>query len=79
MLDLLAYDLPALSVAATDTFRHVVLAYLGPGAAVSTIGTFLALLAAVIVAFVGFFWYPIKRYLGRNNSQEPDAVTTPED
>lgn len=36
-------------------------AYIGPGAGLSAIGTVLAFLAAVVLAIVGFVWYPIKR------------------
>lgn len=43
------------------------IAYIGPGAGLSAIGTFLALLAAVIAALLGFLWYPIKRILRRKN------------
>ncbi|RLP55415.1 MAG: hypothetical protein D6160_06620 [Ketobacter sp.] len=39
-------------------------AYVGPGAGLSAIGSLLALLLAIVVAFVGFFWYPIKRLIG---------------
>lgn len=39
------------------------LAYIGPGGALSAVGTLLALLAAVALALVGFLWYPIKRLL----------------
>ena len=35
------------------------LAYLGPGGALSAIGSFLALLAAVVLALVGFVWLPL--------------------
>lgn len=78
MFDALAYGLITLSVTATETFRQVTLAYLGPGAAVSTIGTLLALVAAIIIAFIGFFWYPVKRILGRKKVQEPEAVPNPD-
>jgi len=44
------------------------LAYVGPGAGLSAIGTFLALVAAVFLAIVGFIWYPIKRLFGRKSS-----------
>ncbi|MBK8979383.1 MAG: hypothetical protein IPM29_26085 [Planctomycetes bacterium] len=39
------------------------LAYLGPGGALSSLGSFLALLGTVVLAVVGFVWYPIKRLL----------------
>lgn len=37
------------------------MAYLGPGGALSAIGSFLALLAAAILALLGFVWYPLRR------------------
>ena len=36
-------------------------AYIGPGAGISAIGTVIALLGAILLAVVGFVWYPIKR------------------
>ena len=79
MLNLISYDLILLSVTATETFLQTILGYLGPGAAISTIGTFLVILLALIVAFVGFIWYPVKRLSGRKKLQEPDAVPNPEE
>ena len=35
-------------------------AYVGPGAGLSAIGTLLVLLAAVLLAIVGFVWFPVK-------------------
>ena len=43
-------------------------AYIGPGAGISAVGSLLALMAAVLLAIVGFVWYPVKR-LRRNRSQ----------
>ncbi len=40
-----------------------VIAYVGPGAGLSAIGAFLAVLAGIVVAIVGFLWYPIKRLI----------------
>jgi hypothetical protein len=37
------------------------LGYVGPGGALSAVGTFVALLLAVVFAIVGFVWYPLKR------------------
>lgn len=42
-------------------------AYIGPGAGLSAMGAFLALLVAIIAALFGFLWYPIKRILRRKN------------
>ncbi len=56
-------------------FSSQALAYVGPGAGLSAIGAFLALLAGVIIAIFGFLWYPIKRIL-RNRKNASNG--TPE-
>jgi cellobiose-specific phosphotransferase system component IIC len=38
-------------------------AYLGPGAGLSAIGSVLSLVVGIIVAVVGFLWYPFKRLM----------------
>ncbi len=43
-------------------------AYVGPGAGLTAIGTMLALAAALVLAVVGFVWYPVKRLLRRRNA-----------
>ena len=48
-----------------------VLAYVGPGAGLSALGSLLALVAAVFVAIVGFLWFPIKRLFGRKRTSPP--------
>jgi hypothetical protein len=58
----------ALSLWVTPAF-----AYLGPGVGLSAIGAFLALVLGVIVAFVGFIWYPLRRLLRRGKA----ASTSP--
>lgn len=40
-------------------------AYIGPGGGIAAIGAFLAILAGILVAIVGFIWYPFKRLLRR--------------
>ena len=44
-------------------FAAPALAYIGPGGALSFIGSAIALIAAVVLAFFGFIWYPLKRGL----------------
>jgi hypothetical protein len=39
------------------------LAYVGPGAGLSAIGSVLAFIAAILAAILGFLWYPLKRIL----------------
>ncbi|RNF33239.1 hypothetical protein A7A09_017555 [Paracoccus methylarcula] len=51
------------------------LAYVGPGAGLTALGTMIAVIAVVLLAVVGFVWYPLKRLLRRNkpadDRQEP--------
>ncbi len=42
------------------------LAYIGPGAGLGAIGTVLAVIGVVLLAVVGFLWYPLKRVLKRS-------------
>ena len=53
-------------------------AYIGPGAGITAIGTVLALIAAVLLAIIGFLWYPIKRMMRkrRENEKEVEATDT---
>lgn len=47
----------------------VAIAYVGPGAGLSAIGTVLALLGAILLAVFGFLWYPIKRLLAKRRER----------
>jgi len=38
-------------------------AYIGPGSGLSALGSLLALVAAIVVAIIGFVWFPLKRIL----------------
>lgn len=49
-------------------------AYIGPGAGLSAIGAFLAVVAGVFVAILGFLWYPIKRLFGKKRSDVEDGA-----
>lgn len=51
-------------------------AYVGPGAGLTAIGTMVALIAALILAVVGFVWYPIKRLVraGKGPAKGPESV-----
>jgi len=56
-------------------------AYIGPGGAVSGIGAFIALVAAILFAILGFFWFPIKRLLRKKEKpadSEESLVEEPE-
>ena len=50
------------------------LTYIGPGGALSAIGSFLALLAAVLLALLGFVWYPIKRMLRARKAKRANTL-----
>jgi hypothetical protein len=47
----------------TCVFVTPALAYIGPGAGLSAIGVFFALIAGIVAALFGFLWYPIKRLI----------------
>jgi hypothetical protein len=49
-------------------------AYTGPGAGLTAIGSLLALVAALLLAIVGFVWYPLKRLVTAGGA----AKTKPE-
>lgn len=53
----------ALIVMLISLFPQSAQAYVGPGAGLSAIGAFLAVLAGIVVAIFGFVWYPMKRLL----------------
>ena len=44
------------------------LAYIGPGAGLSAVGSLLALLGAVLLILVGFIWYPVRRMRRRRKA-----------
>jgi hypothetical protein len=52
----------------------MVLAYIGPGAGLTAIGAALAFVGAIVLAVIGFIWYPIKRLLrGRRKATDTAA------
>lgn len=55
------------------------LAYVGPGAGLSAIGTVIALIGAVLLAIVGFVWYPVKRLLKARKAANTSEPTDPPD
>lgn len=53
-------------------FPEPAMAYVGPGAGLSAIGVFLALVAGVFVALFGFVWYPIRRLVRKLKKPNKD-------
>ena len=49
-------------------------AYIGPGAGISAIGTVVAVIGAVLLAIVGFVWYPIKRLRRRRKERRAEQA-----
>lgn len=55
-------------------------AYVGPGAGISAIGSFLALIGAVLLAIIGFVWFPVKRMIKRRRGEaEADGAANNND
>ena len=46
-------------------FSAPALAYVGPGLGMGVIGTIFGVLAAIVLAVFGLFWYPMKRALNK--------------
>ncbi len=51
-------------------------AYIGPGAGITAIGSVLAVFAVLMLAIVGFVWYPIKRLLAKLTKSGSDTSQT---
>lgn len=47
------------------------LAYIGPGAGLSAIGSILAFLGVIALMILGFVWYPLKRLFRRIRGRAP--------
>ena len=65
--------LSALVLSSACLLPTVALAYIGPGAGLSAIGSLLALIGAVLLAIVGFVWYPVRRLLRRGKAAKGGA------
>ena len=55
------------------------LAYIGPGAGLSVIGTVVAVIGAFLLLIVGFIWYPMKRVLSGRKEKKNTAEKKPTD
>ena len=55
----------AASVPLLATLSAPAHAYVGPGAGLGVIGTLFGIVAALVLALFGLFWYPLKRAFGK--------------
>lgn len=53
-------------------------AYVGPGAGLGAIGALLALIGTLLLAIVGFVWYPVKRMLKKRGAQSDESASSDE-
>ena len=56
-------------------FSVPVYAYIGPGSGLSALGTILAFLGTLLLLFVGFLWYPVKRLIKSRKKQQVNEET----
>jgi hypothetical protein len=54
-------------------------AYVGPGAGLTVIGVALAFIGAIVLAILGFVWYPIKRLVRAIAARRAKAAEAPVD
>ena len=64
---------PLLLIAAILLLPATASAYVGPGAGLSAIGSMIALIGAIVLAIVGFVWYPVKRLIRSLRSGRKDG------
>jgi hypothetical protein len=53
-------------------------AYMGPGSGLAAIGSLLSLVGAVLLAIVGFVWFPLKRLLRKRSAAKTVAASEPD-
>ena len=68
-------SMKAVMICALLIAPDVAQAYIGPGAGISAIGTFLALVGALLMAIVGFIWFPLKRLFTRRKNPDVKSAT----
>ena len=55
-------------VALLVLFSAPAMAYVGPGLGMGVIGTIFGVLAAIVLALFGLFWYPLKRAFSKKKA-----------
>lgn len=74
----LSYLIPLAAFAVGSAVPQVALAYIGPGAGLSAIGTLIGLVGAIVLAIVGFVWYPVKRLMKARKKAKAQSVSEAE-
>ena len=64
-------------VALLVLFSAPAMAYVGPGLGMGVIGTIFGVLAAIVLALFGLFWYPLKRAFSRKKAGANINQATP--
>ena len=58
-------------------FSAPAMAYVGPGLGMGVIGTIFGVLAAIVLALFGLFWYPLKRVFSKKKAGADGAQAAP--
>ena len=53
-------------------------AYIGPGLGLGVFGALIGFIMAIVLGFVGLFWYPIKRLLKKKGSHPDPKIEAQE-
>ncbi len=61
--------MPRIILALVILTPGLAMAYIGPGTGLGAIAAFFALIAGVVLAIVGFLWYPLKRLLKKGDKE----------
>jgi hypothetical protein len=52
-------------------------AYIGPGAGLTAIGSLIALVGTIVLAIIGFVWFPIKRLMRMRAAKANATIDAP--
>ncbi len=64
-------------VALLVLFSAPAMAYVGPGLGMGVIGTIFGVLAAIVLALFGLFWYPLKRAFSKKKADAHGSQPAP--
>lgn len=64
----------AVAIVTTLAAPSAAMAYVGPGAGLSIVGTVLAFVAAIVAGILGFLWFPIRRLIRKRKEAAAKAA-----